>query len=117
VEVREINDKVIFLHKVSPGGADHSYGIQVAKMAGLPSYVTERAKKILFNLEDKELTPYEIKSAKLLKKKNDEIQYNLFEFKDDNIRKELEDLSIDTLTPLDALNKLHELKKQIKETK
>jgi len=47
VEVREYDDKVIFLHKVSPGGADYSYGIQVAQMAGLPLFVTNRAKEIL----------------------------------------------------------------------
>ncbi len=47
VEVREYDDKVIFLHKVNPGRADHSYGIQVAQMAGLPAFVTNRAKEIL----------------------------------------------------------------------
>ena len=65
VEVREYDDKVIFLHKVSPGGADHSYGIQVAQMAGLPRFVTNRAKEILQNLERKELTPYEEKKGKI----------------------------------------------------
>ena len=72
VEVREYGDKVIFLHKVTPGGADHSYGIQVAQMAGLPQFVTNRAKEILVNLEGKELTPYEIKKAKLSKFKQDD---------------------------------------------
>jgi DNA mismatch repair protein MutS len=116
VEVREYGDKVIFLHKVSKGGADHSYGIQVAQMAGLPQFVTNRAKEILQNLESKELTPYEIKKAKLAKFKNeDNTQFSLFEIKDDKIRKEISDIPINDMTPLDALNKLSELKKKLDE--
>ncbi len=65
VEVREYEDKVIFLHKVNPGRADHSYGIQVAQMAGLPLYVTNRAKEVLQNLESKELTPHEERKERL----------------------------------------------------
>jgi DNA mismatch repair protein MutS len=114
VEVREYGDKVIFLHKVSQGGADHSYGIQVAQMAGLPQFVTSRAKEVLANLESKELTPYEVKKAKLAKLKNqDNLQISLFEMKDDSLRKEISDLPINELTPLEALNKLSELKKKI----
>lgn len=118
VEVREYGDKVIFLHKVSSGGADHSYGIQVGQMAGLPMVVTNRAKEILENLEGKELTPVEMKKAKLAKmKKENDIQINLFEFKDDEIRKEISDLEINNLTPVEALNRLNELKKKIKDDK
>jgi DNA mismatch repair protein MutS len=113
VEVREYDDKVIFLHKVNPGKADHSYGIQVAQMAGLPRFVTNRAKEILQNLEGKELTPYEVKKEKLAKmKRNDAFQFNLFEVKDDSIRTELSGIEINSLTPLEALNKLSELKKK-----
>lgn len=115
VDVREYDDKVIFLHKVTPGGADYSYGIQVGQMAGLPLSVTNRAKEILQNLESKELTPYEFKKAKLAKFKQDEMQISMFEFKDDAIRKEISDISIDSLTPLDALNKLNELKRKVNE--
>lgn len=115
VEVREYGDKVIFLHKVSSGGADHSYGIQVAQMAGLPLFVTNRAKEILENLEGKELTPYEMKKAKLAKyKQEDNLQISMFEFKDDELRKEIDELDLDKLTPLDALNRLSELKKKSK---
>ncbi|MBX3007738.1 MAG: DNA mismatch repair protein MutS [Melioribacteraceae bacterium] len=117
VEVREYGDKVIFLHKVTEGGADHSYGIQVAQMAGLPGFVTSRAKEILANLESKELTPHEIKKAKLAKLKNDEIQISLFEVKDDKLRQEISDISIDNITPMEALHKLSELKKKIDESK
>jgi len=118
VEVREYGDKVIFLHKVSSGGADHSYGIQVGQMAGLPLFVTNRAKEILANLESKELTPYEMKKAKLAKYKGtDDFQISLFEMKDEELRKHISDISINSLTPLEALNKLSELKKKIDEKK
>lgn len=116
VEVREYGDRVIFLHKVTPGGADHSYGIQVAQMAGLPNFVTSRAKEVLANLESKELTPYEVKKAKLAKLKNrDDFQISMFEMKDQELRKDISGLSIDNLTPLEALNKLSELKRKVDE--
>jgi len=118
VEVREYGDKVIFLHKVNPGTADHSYGIQVAQMAGLPLFVTNRAKEILANLESKELTPYEIKKVKLAKlKQKDDLQISLFEMKDDSLRQEISNLPINELTPIEALNKLNELKKKIDDDK
>ncbi len=118
VEVREYGDKVIFLHKVSPGGADHSYGIQVAMMAGLPEFTTRRAKEILENLESKELTPYEIKKAKIAKFKNqDDSQFNLFEFKDDELRQQISEIDVNSFTPIEALNKLNELKKKIDDDK
>jgi DNA mismatch repair protein MutS len=115
VEVREFDDKVIFLHRVSPGSADHSYGIQVAQMAGLPISITRRAKEILFNLEDKELTPYEKKIERMQRQKSEEGQLSLFEFKDDELRKEISEIPINNLTPLEALNKLNDLKKKVKE--
>ncbi len=118
VEVREYGDKVIFLHKVSSGSADHSYGIQVAMMAGLPEFTTRRAKEILENLESKELTPYEVKKAKIAKFKNqDNSQFNLFEFKDDELRKEISDIDVNNVTPIEALNKLSELKKKVDDDK
>lgn len=111
VEVKEYNDKVIFLHKLSPGFADHSYGIQVAQMAGLPDEVTERAKKILHNLEGSELKLHD-KSTKG-RIAPGEIQLTLFEIKDDKLREEIKNIDIDKLTPLEALQKLAELKKKI----
>ena len=117
VEVREYGDKVIFLHKVNPGQADHSYGIQVAQMAGLPQFVINRAKEVLQNLESKELTPYEERKEKLSKMKPEtENQISLFEVQDDKLRGEIDEIEIDKLTPLDALNKLSELKKKAKKT-
>jgi DNA mismatch repair protein MutS len=114
VEVREYGDKVIFLHRVSPGKADHSYGIQVAMMAGLPQFVTNRAKEVLQNLESKELTPYEVKKERLRKIKTEtDTQINLFEFQDDNFRNEIRKIEINNLTPIEALNKLNELKRKL----
>ncbi|HCY77056.1 MAG TPA: DNA mismatch repair protein MutS [Ignavibacteriales bacterium] len=115
VEVREYDDKVVFLHKVNSGRADHSYGIQVAQMAGLPLFVTNRAKEVLDNLESKELTPYEVKKERLkkLKSENDN-QISLFEFKDDELRTEINKMELDKITPLEALNKLNELKKKMR---
>ena len=115
VEVKEYGEKVIFLHKVSEGSADHSYGIQVAQMAGLPIFVTNRAKEILNNLEGKELTPYEVKKSKIAKFKQDKDQLNLFEFQDDKLRKEISEIPVDDITPIEALNKLNELKKKVKD--
>jgi len=117
VEVREYDDKVIFLHKVNPGRADHSYGIQVGQMAGLPKFVTNRAKEVLTNLESKELTPYEVKKEKLKNLQKIDNQINMFEIKDDKLRDELRDLEIDKITPVEALNKLNELKKKVKNEK
>lgn len=116
VEVREYDDKVIFLHKVNAGRADHSYGIQVAQMAGLPLFVTNRAKEVLDNLESKELTPYEVKKERLkkLKQENDN-QIGLFEFRDDKLRSELDGIEINSITPMEALNKLSEIKRRMKE--
>ena len=117
VDVREYGDKVVFLHKVTPGFADHSYGIQVAQMAGLPEEVTERAKKILRNLEGSELTLNDERSRRGPKGRiqPSEIQMTLFEMKDDALRQELKDIDVDKLTPLDALQKLAQLKKHLKE--
>jgi DNA mismatch repair protein MutS len=119
VDVREYGDKVIFLHKVMPGFADHSYGIQVAQMAGLPDEVTERAKTILKNLEGSELSvgggvegqrnKAKMKQGRLA---GGEMQMTLFELKDDALREELRKLDVENLTPLEALQKLAELKKR-----
>jgi DNA mismatch repair protein MutS len=115
VDVREYRDKVIFLHKVLPGFADHSYGIQVAQMAGLPEEVTERAKKILKNLEESELNVYS--SGKQLRGRipPPDIQMTLFEVKDDRLREDIRTLDVENMTPMDALQKLADLKKRIEQ--
>jgi DNA mismatch repair protein MutS len=115
VDVREYGDKVIFLHKVVPGFADHSYGIQVAQMAGLPEEITERAKKILKNLEGSELNVH--MSGKQVKGRipPPDIQMTLFEMKDERLREEIRKLNVETLTPLEALQRLADLKKRLEE--
>lgn len=106
VEVKEIGDKVIFLHKINEGTADHSFGIHVAQMAGLPDVVTKRAKEILGNLEKREERS----------RRKDEFQINLFEYKDNELMDILDKINTDSMTPLEALNKLQELKKLSKNT-
>lgn len=109
VEVREFNDKVIFLRKITEGTADHSYGIQVAQMAGLPVSVTDRAKEILRSLEDKEYK----------RKNKDDFQISMFEsavteFRDEALRRLLEDVDINNITPLEAMNLLKKVKDELK---
>ncbi|MDI6767606.1 MAG: DNA mismatch repair protein MutS [Bacteroidota bacterium] len=115
VDVREYGDKVIFLHKVTPGFADHSYGIQVAQMAGLPDEVTERAKKILKNLEGSDLTVHGEEIGERAKGRigATEMQLTLFEMRDDKLRDELKKLDLEKMTPLEAMQKLAEMKKII----
>jgi DNA mismatch repair protein MutS len=104
VEVREYNDHVIFLRNITEGTADHSYGIHVAQMAGLPESVTERAKEILHSFEAKESR----------RKKHDEFQISLFEInEDDKIRKELGKVDLENITPIEAMNILKKLKDYI----
>jgi DNA mismatch repair protein MutS len=114
VDVREYGDKVIFLHKVMPGFADHSYGIQVAQMAGLPEEVTERAKQVLKNLESSELV-VRTKENNIAgsEKRTGDVQLTMFEIQDDTLRKELHNLDIEHMTPLEALQALAVLKRKI----
>ena len=113
VAVREWNDQVIFLRTIIPGGASHSYGIQVARLAGMPSDVIERAKEILRNLEQGEYEEGAPRLAKSSKKPSREPspQFSLFENSEDQLRQRLKKLNIATLTPLEALNLLDELKR------
>ena len=115
VAVREWNDQVIFLRTIIPGGASHSYGIQVARLAGMPSDVIERAKEILRNLESGEFEEGAPRLAKSSKKppKEQSSQFSLFETTEDQLRQRLKKMNIATLTPLEALNLLDELKRMV----
>lgn len=115
VAVREWNDQVIFLRTIIPGGASHSYGIQVARLAGMPSGVIERAKEILRNLESGEFEEGAPRLAKSSKRSARETspQFSLFETSEDQLRQRLKKLNIATLTPLEALNLLDELKRMV----
>jgi DNA mismatch repair protein MutS len=118
VEVREYDDKVVFLHTVTPGFADHSYGIQVAQMAGLPEEITERAKAILHNLESAELTLTDNLTPGRRKRVKGRIapagiQLTLFEMEDDAVRNAVRDLDVNAMTPLEALQAIADLKKKL----
>lgn len=114
IAIKEWGDQIIFLRKIVAGGCDHSYGIQVARLAGLPSDVIDRAREVLDNLEADELTP--TKTPRLARHKsnlgdNGYAQLNLFNQDNSKIHKVLANVDINQLTPLEALNKLDELKK------
>ena len=117
IAVREWNDQIIFLRKIVAGGASHSYGIQVARLAGLPSVVIERAREVLKNLEsgefEKEGVPRLARGKQGARKKSSPDQLSLFTPGTDEIRQCLEGLDISTLTPLEALNILAELKQKV----
>ena len=115
VTVKEIRNKVIFLRKLTHGGTEHSFGIHVARMAGMPSEVLKRANEILKKLETSE---HEDLNKKLTKsKKIDAMQLSfitlddplLMQIKDDILR-----INIDALTPVEALMKLNEIKSLLK---
>jgi DNA mismatch repair protein MutS len=117
VAVKEWGDKVIFLRRIVPGGCDHSYGIQVAQLAGLPAKVIERAKEVLANLEADALTPNEVPRLARHEMTGDKdgasLQLDLFAVQEQQLRQIIEQLDLNELTPIDALNKLFELKKII----
>ncbi len=124
VDVREYGDKVIFLHKVVPGFADHSYGIQVARLAGLPEEITDRAKLILKNLEKSGLSLRDVDERKSSQKEElrkslrdgaEELQMTLFEIKDDKLREQIKKLEPERMTPLEALHYLAKLKEDLGE--
>ncbi len=123
IAVKEKGDDVVFLRKIVKGGADKSYGIQVAKLAGLPESVLARAKEIVNELSDLDLSDIakNIQVGAPAKKKKtvlDEVdltQMSLFDtVKDDDIIAEIRELDIGNLTPIEAMNKLFELQNKIK---
>lgn len=109
VSVKEHEQKIIFLRKLSPGGSSHSFGIHVARMAGMPREVVRRAKEILADLESQRTA-----SAEMGKKVQMPMQMSIFQLDDPTlvqIREELENIDINTLTPVEALLKLQEIKR------
>jgi len=112
VAVKEWGDHIVFLRKIIKGGCDHSYGIHVARLAGLPKNVINRAKEVLQNLESESLNnSNEPKIAKHHKKpKVNMKQMSLFAELENSLREELKKIDPNELTPLQALNKLDQLK-------
>ena len=114
VSVKELEDKVLFLRKLVPGGSAHSFGIHVAKMSGMPEFVIRRASQKLKGLEKSNTIETNAESLKVGK---DEMQLSFFNLDDpilESLREEITDLDIDKLTPIEALMKLNQIKRQLK---
>ena len=123
VAVKEKGDDIVFLRKIVKGGADKSYGIQVAKLAGVPDSVIARAKEIVEELSANDITEVARNisvdtGSKKKKEKLDEVdltQMSLFDtVRDDDIIEELRNVDVGNLTPIEALNKLYELQNKVK---
>ena len=126
IAVKEKGDDIVFLRKIVKGGADKSYGIQVAKLAGVPDLVIERAKEIVEELTDADVTARVSEIAakeRLVKKKHkvkkyDEVdiaQMSLFDtVKDDDVLEELKNIDVGNLTPIEALNTIYRLQNKLK---
>ena len=125
IAVKEKGDDIVFLRKIVKGGADKSYGIQVAKLAGVPDPVINRAKEIVEELVTADITG-KVKdiavqgsgTKKKTQKKLDEVdltQFSLFDtVKDDDVLNELKELDISHMTPMDAMNKLYQLQNKLR---
>jgi DNA mismatch repair protein MutS len=114
VSVKELKNDVLFLRKLVPGGSHHSFGIHVAKMAGMPQAVLNRANKILKRLEKSHSSEELTDDMKSIAK--DEMQLSFFKLDDPlliELRDEILDTDIDTLTPVEALMKLNEIKRML----
>ncbi|WP_423773058.1 DNA mismatch repair protein MutS [Bacteroides coprosuis] len=122
VSVKEIDNKVIFLRKLKRGGSEHSFGIHVAKMAGMPPSIVKRSNEILAQLEavnrsGEESSNKKSKTPLISQKQEDGVQLSFFQLDDpilSQIRDEIINLDVNNLTPLEALNKLNDIKKIIK---
>jgi DNA mismatch repair protein MutS len=114
VSVKETGSKILFLRKLVPGGSEHSFGIHVAKLAGMPQQVINRATKLLTKLEQNHVSSSTKKTSEIVNEK--ELQLSFFQLNDpvlEQIREELISIDINTLTPVEALMKLNEVKKMV----
>jgi len=114
VSVKELKDNVIFLRKLVPGGSKHSFGIHVAKLAGMPTVVLHQANKILKRLEKSHAS--EDIQEKLKSASQEDMQLSFFKLDDpllEEIKEEILTTNIDTLTPIEALMKLNEIKRML----
>ena len=113
IAVKEKGEDVIFLRKIVEGGTDESYGIHVARLAGVPKDVTKRANEILKTMERKSVLSNKSKDSSKESKKQVEGQFDMFNFKIAEIAQELDKININELTPIDALNTLVRIKEKI----
>lgn len=114
VSIKELDNKVLFLRKLVAGGSEHSFGIHVARMAGMPQSVVKRAEEILVQLEKSQKQKQFEKPLNDIVEKREGYQLSFFQLEDPvlkRIRDEIVGLDLNNLTPLDALNKLNEIKK------
>jgi len=100
VAIRELQNEVVFLHKIVKGGTDQSYGIEVAKLAGLPMKVINRAKEILINIENEKT---------IIKTSNPIMQLGFADIEKDNLIKEIASIDVMNMTPIESMNKLNEI--------
>ena len=117
VSVKEVDNKVIFLRKLERGGSEHSFGIHVAKMAGMPKSIVKRANTILGQLESDNRQQGVSKPTKEIAQSRDGMQLSFFQLDDPvlcQIRDEILNLDVNNLTPLEALNKLNDIKKIVR---
>ncbi len=115
ISIKEYDQHVVFLRKMKPGGSEHSFGIHVAKMAGIPSVVTQRAEEVLVRLEQDRSSATGRETAKRLTPKS-QTQLQMFSIDDPvlmNVREKLRMLDINTLSPVEALFKLNEIKQMV----
>jgi DNA mismatch repair protein MutS len=115
VSIQENKGNIIFLRKLIPGGSEHSFGIHVAKLAGMPAKVVNRANEILKTLEASR-TQNTSTSESIKRVTEENMQLSFFQLDDpvlENIREELTKIDINTLTPIEALMKLNSIKKMI----
>ncbi len=113
VSIKEIQNKVIFLRKLVPGGTEHSFGIHVAKMAGMPGEVIERANRLLQTLEKSHSSSELNKSLKTSGTSKDDYQLSFIQLDDPlllQIKDDILSTDINTLTPVEALLKLNQIK-------
>ena len=114
VSVKEVDNKVIFLRKLERGGSEHSFGIHVAKMAGMPKSIVKRANDILHQLETDNRQQGIAKPTAEIASDRDGMQLSFFQLDDPvlcQVRDEILNLDVNNLTPLEALNKLNDIKK------
>lgn len=117
VAVKEVDNRVIFLRKLVPGGSEHSFGIHVARMAGIPPSITKRADAILSSMESSNKKDVMKKPIKDFVEHREGYQLSFFHLDDpvlSQVRDEIINLDVNNLTPLEALNKLSEIKKIVK---
>ena len=118
VAVKEIDNRVLFLRKLVPGGSEHSFGIHVAQMAGIPAWIVKRAGQLLVEMENMQEQKPDLKA--LSEKKNKDFQLSFFQLDDpllEQIRDEILNIQIDILTPVEALMKLNDIKNLLKKKK